>query len=112
MYMSSPVFADGVIFAHSNKKRGHFVALDAATGNVKWASDGRDGDNASVLLTPANVVFLSSDGKLTVAGRSGAKFEALKTYKISENETWAVPVLLRDGLIAKDSTALIRLGPG
>ena len=29
MYTVSPVFADGVIYGMSNKRRGHFVALDA-----------------------------------------------------------------------------------
>ncbi|HET8782648.1 MAG TPA: PQQ-binding-like beta-propeller repeat protein, partial [Pyrinomonadaceae bacterium] len=58
MYMSSPVFGDGVIYGHSSKKKGQFVAVDAKTGAVKWATEGREGEHASLLLTPQHVVFL------------------------------------------------------
>jgi hypothetical protein len=47
MYTVSPVFADGVIYGMSNKRRGHFVALDSETGRVTFATQGRDGNHAS-----------------------------------------------------------------
>ena len=32
MYMSSPVFGDGLIYGHSSKRKGQFFAIDAKTG--------------------------------------------------------------------------------
>lgn len=72
MYTTSPVFADGHIYAMSTKRRGQFVALDAASGAVKWATQGRDGSHASILLTNDHVLFLNDSGVLIVAERSAA----------------------------------------
>jgi outer membrane protein assembly factor BamB len=112
MYMSSPVLADGVIYGHSNKRKGQFFALDAKTGDVRWATEGRDGEHASVLLTPSHVLFLSNAGDLVVARRTAAHFEAARRYDVADSETWAVPVLLADGLIVRDATGLLRVTLG
>ena len=62
MYMSSPVFGDGLIYGHSAKRKGQFVALDAKTGALRWATEGREGDHASVLLTPASLLIYLTNG--------------------------------------------------
>jgi hypothetical protein len=67
MYMSTPVVADGVVYGLSAKRKGQFVALDAATGALKWATEGREGEHASLWLTPQHVAFLSNTGALVVA---------------------------------------------
>jgi outer membrane protein assembly factor BamB len=112
MYMSTPVLADGTIYGHSNKRKGQFIALDAKTGAVRWATEGREGEHASVLLTPSHVLFLSNSGNLVVARRAPAQFEEARRYDVADSETWAVPVLLSDGLILRDATALLRLTTG
>jgi outer membrane protein assembly factor BamB len=112
MYMSTPVLADGVIYGHSNKRKGQFVALDAKTGEVRWATEGREGEHASVLLTPAHVLFLSNSGNLIVARRAAGQFEEARRYDVADSETWAVPVLLPDGLIVRDATGLLRVTLG
>jgi outer membrane protein assembly factor BamB len=109
MYMSTPVVADGVVYGMSNKRRGHFVALDAATGTVKWATQGRDGAHASIMLTPAHVLFLTNEGNLIVARRGTPEFTEVKRYDVAESETYAMPVLLQDGVIVRDATGLARL---
>jgi outer membrane protein assembly factor BamB len=110
MYMSSPVFADGTIYGLSQKKKGQFVALDAATGTVRWATEGREGEHASVLLTPGHVVFLTNGADLVVARRSSAKFDPERRYiDVTDSETWAAPVLLSDGIIVRDAARLARL---
>lgn len=110
MYMSSPVFADGIIYGHSNKKKGQFVALDAATGAVRWATEGRAGWHASVLLTPKHVVYLTNEGDVVVARRSAAQFTEDGRYAdVADSETFAMPVLLADGFIVRDATGLARL---
>jgi outer membrane protein assembly factor BamB len=112
MYMSTPVLADGVIYGHSNKRKGQFFALDARTGDVRWATEGREGEHASILLTPSHVLFLSNSGNLVVARRAAAQFDEARRYDVADSETWAVPVLLADGLILRDATGLLRVTLG
>jgi outer membrane protein assembly factor BamB len=66
MYMSTPVLADGVLYGLSNKKKGQIVAVDAATGALKWATEGRTADQAAILLTPAHVLALTTGGELVL----------------------------------------------
>jgi len=109
MYMSSPVYGDGLLFGHSTKQRGQFVALNAATGNLKWQSEGRDGDQASVLLTPRSVVYLTNGGDLIVASRTAPKYALEKRYKVSAAETWASPILAGSDLYVRDTNMLTHL---
>jgi outer membrane protein assembly factor BamB len=109
MYMSTPVLADGLLYGLSSKRKGQIVALDAATGAARWSTEGRTGNHASVLLTPAHVLLLTNDGDLVVARRSSDGFSEERRYDVADSETWAVPVLLRDGLIVRDATGVLRL---
>jgi outer membrane protein assembly factor BamB len=109
MYMSSPVAADGLIYGLSDKRKGYFVALDAATGQVKWQTEGREGTNAAVLLTPAHIVYLNDAGDLSVVKR--ATHEVQRKYRLGLEGTWAIPVLLGANLLVKDATAVVRLAP-
>jgi len=109
MYMSSPVVADGVLYGHSARRKGQFVALDAASGAVKWATEGREGAHASVLLAPRHVVFLTEGGDLIVARRGSSGFEVEKRYEVAESETYAMPVVMGRDLIVRDATGVMRL---
>ena len=73
MYMSTPVLADGVLYGLSSKKKGQVVAVDAATGALKWATEGRAADQAAILLTPAHVLVLTTGGELVLVKRSAGK---------------------------------------
>lgn len=109
MYMSSPVFGDGLIYGHSSKKKGQFVALDANTGALKWATEGREGEHASLLLTPQHVVFLTNGADLIVAKRNTPAFTVEKRYEVAEAATWAMPVLLGSNILVRDATGLMLL---
>ena len=112
MYMSSPVFGDDLIYAHSSKRKGQFVAVDAKTGTLRWATEGREGEHASLLLTPQNVLFLTNGADLIVAKRGGTAFSVEKRYDVAEGATYAMPVLLGSDILIRDPTGLIRLAPG
>ncbi len=112
MYMSSPVYGDGVIYGHSARRKGQFVALDARTGALRWATEGRDGDHASVLLTPRHVVYLTNDAQLIAARRGAPTFAVEHRYEVAQASTWAMPVFLGSDLLVRDATGLIRLTPG
>lgn len=109
MYMSSPVFGDGLIYGHSSKKKGQFVAFDAKTGALKWATEGREGEHASLLLTPQNVVFLTNGADLIVAKRNTPSFTVEKRYEVAEASTFAMPVLLGSRILVRDATGLMLL---
>jgi outer membrane protein assembly factor BamB len=112
MYMSSPVFGDGLIYGHSSKRKGQFVALDAMTGVVRWATEGREGEHASVLLTPSHLVYLTNEANLIVARRGKATFAIERRYEVAASGTWAMPVFLGSDILVRDATGLIRLTAG
>lgn len=112
MYMSSPVFGDGLVYGHSAKRKGQFVALDAKTGVVRWSTEGRDGEHASVLLTPSHIVYLTNGADLIVVRRATRTFEVERRYDVADAATWAMPVLLGADVLVRDATGLIRLTPG
>lgn len=109
MYMSTPVVADGVVYGLSDKRRGYFVALDLATGAVKWQTEGREATNASVLLTPTHVVYLTDLADLVVVKRDTGRFTLEKRYALGTGATWTTPVLLGRDVIVKDATSVARL---
>lgn len=109
MYMSSPVFGDGVVYAHSSKKKGQFVAFDEKTGAVRWATEGREGEHASLLLTPRHVVYLTNGADLIVARRGAPAFAVEHRYEVAESSTFATPVLLGSNILVRDATGLMLL---
>ena len=109
MYLSTPVVADGVIYGLSDKRRGHFVALDVKTGEAAWQTEGREGATASVLLAPEHVVYLTDAAKLVVVRRNRSKFDRVQAYDLGVGATWTTPLLLGRDLIVKDATSLVRL---
>jgi outer membrane protein assembly factor BamB len=109
MYMSTPVAGDGMLYGFSDKQKGRFVALDLKTGAVKWTTDGRQGEHASMLLTPSHLVALNNNGEMQVVSRSAGRFVAEKTYTVANSATWAMPVLLGRDLIVRDATGVMRL---
>ena len=102
MYMSSPVADGGIVYGFSNKRKGQLFALDATSGKVRWASEGRGGANAALQIAGPNLLVLTTEGELIVLRRSPEKYEELHRYKVADSQTWAQPVLLRDGVLIRD----------
>ena len=109
MYMTSPVLADGIVYGHASTRAGQFVALDAATGALRWSSEGREGEFASLLLAGDDLLLLTGDAKLLVAEPSPAGFAVSHHYDVADGVTWTVPVPLPDGLLVRAATSLARL---
>ena len=112
MYMSSPVFGDGLIYGHSSKRKGQFFAIDAKTGAVRWTTEGREGEHASLLLTPQHVIFLTNGADLIVAKRNTPAFTVERRYEVAQASTFATPVLLGSNILVRDATGLILLTAG
>jgi outer membrane protein assembly factor BamB len=109
MYTVSPVFADGIIYGMSNKRRGQFVAMDVETGTVKWATNGRDGNHASIQQTAQHLLLLTDGGVLIVARRTPESFVEERRYELGKSATWAQPVLLPDGMLVREATGIVKL---
>jgi outer membrane protein assembly factor BamB len=106
MYMSTPV-ADGTfVYGFSSRRKGQLFALDAATGKAAWTTEGRAGQNASIVSAGPNLVVLTNDGDLIVVKRSPERFEELRRYKVSQSPTWSHPVLLGGQLIIRDAESV------
>jgi outer membrane protein assembly factor BamB len=102
MYMSSPVVDGGIVYGFSNKRKGQLVALDATSGKVRWATEGRGGANAALQIAGPNLIVLTTEGELLVVKRGPEKYEELQRYKVADSQTWAQPVLLKDGVLIRD----------
>ena len=106
MYMSSPVADGKYVYGYSSKRKGQLFCLDAATGKVTWTTDGRGGTNAAIQSAGPNLVVLTTDGNLLVVKRDPAKYEELRRYDMSDSETWAQPVLLKDRILIRDAASV------
>ena len=109
MYTAAPVFADGVIYGMSNKRRGQFVALNAGDGALKFSTNGRDGNHASILQQGDRLFFFTDSGVLIVSRRSGDRFTEEHRMELTQAATWSVPVFLPDGLLVRDATSVRKL---
>jgi outer membrane protein assembly factor BamB len=106
MYLSSPVADGDRLYGFSHKKKGQFFALDARTGQVLWLSEGRQGDNAAVVVAGPVLFLLTSDGNLTVARKDAKSWSPLRTYTVADSPTWAHPVVTAKGILVKDAESL------
>jgi outer membrane protein assembly factor BamB len=109
MYMSPPVVADGVVYGLSNRRKGQFVALDAATGATKWSTEGREGEHASVLVSPQHILFLTNAGELVAIRRGATGYAEERRIEVASAESWAVPVFVPGGVVVRDAQALTLL---
>jgi RNA polymerase sigma factor (sigma-70 family) len=102
LYYSSPVVVGDLVFGMSTKNGGCFFCLDAKRGKTLWESDGRQGGYASILSLGSAVLVLKDRGQLLVVKPSGAAFEKLAEYRVSDRPTMAHPVFLGDRILIKD----------
>jgi len=109
MYMSSPVVSGDYLFGLSHKRKGQFFCLDVRTGQTLWTSNGREGDNAAMVVA-GQLLFLLTDAAELLVARSGPKqLEVLKKYTVAESPTWAHPVLVGNRILIKDASTLALL---
>ncbi len=106
MYMNSPVLEGDHLFGMSSKRKGQYFCLDAATGKVLWATEGRGGFNASILNTKDVLLILNSDANLIVAKKSAKGFEQVAKYSVADSATHAHPVAVGKRILVKDDAAM------
>lgn len=110
MYMNSPVLVGDTLYGLANRNRGQYFAMSARDGKLLWTSDPRKGDNAAMLSSGELLFLLSTNGDLTVAKASPASYQPIKTFQVSDTETWAHPLVLPEGFVVKDFESLALWG--
>jgi len=106
LYMNSPVLGGGTLYGFSTRKKGQLFALDAATGRTLWQGPGRAGENAALVLAAGSLLALTNDASLIVLPAGAREYAPAAQYAVAQSQTWAHPILTRDGLIVKDETTL------
>lgn len=106
MYMSSPVEAGGFLYGLTHRNRGQFFCLDARTGRTLWTTRGREGENASLLVSGGVLLATTVEGELVVAKQSPKAFELVKRYTLADSPIWAHPAPAGRGLAIKDADSL------
>jgi outer membrane protein assembly factor BamB len=106
LYMSSPVVAGSTLYGLSNRNRGHFFAVDLATGKALWATRGREADNAAIVSAGQLLFMLKDDAELVIARPNPASFDVLRRYTVAESATWAHPVIDGNRIFVKDAGSL------
>jgi outer membrane protein assembly factor BamB len=102
MFMSSPVIVGGTLYGLTQRSKGQFVAIDAATGKTRWNTQGREGENASILGTRSWLLASTTDGILVVARANPEKYEEVRRYQIAQSAVWAHPAVTGRSIIVKD----------
>jgi outer membrane protein assembly factor BamB len=104
LYMSSPVIKGDHLYFMSENKKGIFVCLDLKTGKTVWESEGRFGENASVILAGDRLLALNTDAVLKVIGADPAGYKELASYPVANSATWAHLALANGKFYVKDKT--------
>ena len=76
---------------------------------MKWSTQGRDGNHASILQANEHLLFLTDGGVLIVARRTAEGFTEESRYEIGTGATWSLPVLLPDGMLVREATGVVKL---
>jgi outer membrane protein assembly factor BamB len=106
MHIGSPVLDGHLLYGFSYKRKGQFFCLDLHDGKIQWMTEGRKGENASVVGAGQVLIFLSSDARMSIARQDPHKFEPLAQYEVADSPTWAHPVVLSTQVLIRDAAAL------
>ena len=107
MFMSSPVLIGGTIYGLTLRSKGQFVAIDAASGRTLWNTQGREGENASMLGSRSWLLASTTEGHLVVARPNPQEYEEVRRYRIADSAVWAHLAIAGRSVIVKDVDKVI-----
>ena len=106
LFMSNGVLVEDTFFSLSHTNSGQFFAVDVATGETLWSTQGREATNTALVKAGGLLFLLNDDAELIVARASRAGFEPLRRYTVSDSVTWAQPAISGNRLFVKDDSTL------
>lgn len=107
LYMSSPVLSGGLLYGFSTTRRGYVYALDPKTGEIRWKTDGNEGESAALVAAGDFIFILGNDAGMRVIRRTGEAYRPVARYTVADGATWAQPVVMDGRILVKDADRLI-----
>lgn len=103
---STPVLKDGLLFGISG--RGNLFCIDAATGKSAWIDETSRGQMgfAGIVDAGSALLALPNNSELIVFKPDRGKFSQIRSYKVSDAETYAHPVVSGNRIFVKDQESL------
>ncbi|MFQ5675518.1 MAG: PQQ-binding-like beta-propeller repeat protein [bacterium] len=105
-YMNTPVLFGNSVVTFSDRNKGQYGILDAATGEIYWRSRGRQGDNAALIQAGEFLLSLQTDSRLIVSKPAKTGLQILREYSVADSPTWAHPAIFDKKMLIKDKTNL------
>ena len=109
LYMNSPILNGNLLFGMSHKNKGQYFCLDASTGKTLWTSEGRQGENAAMVMAGKVMFSLNNDADLILTSATAKGPETIKKYHVADSPTWAYPVVVGKQVLIKDASTLALL---
>jgi outer membrane protein assembly factor BamB len=110
LYMSSAFVTGATLYGLSHRNRGQLFALDPASGKLLWTTQGREGENASLLGNRSWLMVSTTDGELIVARPSASKFDEVRRYRVSDSVLWAHPAVAARSIVIKGAEKVVCWG--
>ena len=107
MFMSSPVVIGATVYGLTTRSKGQFVAIDAASGKTLWNTQGREGENASMMRGGSWLLAGTTEGRFVVARANPEKYEEVRRYPVAESALWAHPAISGRSIVVKDVDKVI-----
>lgn len=103
---STPVLKNGMLFGISDS--GKPFCLSAATGQSLWVEETARGQMgfAGIVDAGSALLVLPNDSQLIVLKPDATKFSQIRSYKVSDVETYAHPVVSGNRIFVKDQESL------
>jgi outer membrane protein assembly factor BamB len=101
LYMSSALAIGNTVYGLSHRNRGQLFALDPSSGKLLWTTQGREGENASLMGNRSWLLVSTTNGELIIARPSASKFTEVRRYQVSDSALWAHPAVARQSLVVK-----------
>jgi outer membrane protein assembly factor BamB len=107
MYMSTPIVSADTLYGLSHRNRGQFFAMDVASGKTLWTTQGREGENASMILAGPLLLASTTNAELIIARPNRTKFDEIRRYTSADSAVWAHPAVAGQTILVKDVDKLI-----
>ncbi|MGE5834438.1 MAG: PQQ-binding-like beta-propeller repeat protein [Acidobacteriota bacterium] len=108
--MSSAIVIGSTLYGLSHRNRGQLFALDPPSGKLLWTTEGRTGENASLMGNASWVLVSTTDGELIVARPNASKFTEVRRYQVSDSALWAHPAVAGQSIVVKGVEKVICWG--
>ena len=102
---NSPVLKGGLIFGFSD--RGYLYCISAETGQTAWTDATQRGRGFAAILDAGSCLLaLPSNSELVAFKPSEKQYEEVALIKVSDNATYAHPVIAGNRILVKDQDAV------